>query len=1780
MLLLVAAGMASTAFAQVGSGDGGTDQGGIPTWVEYGKRIEATQQISALEDGFAGESVSLYNGATTFTVTDIDIPGNSKLPVRLARRLAIELQPQDQIQPYDSLLHGVGNWDVDVPYMAATYPTSTGWNSDRCSTGSVPPTAMGPEGLFWRSEVWQGITIHVPGRGDATALGLDSQVPVPSSGGPYRLTTTNRDAFDCIPMKSGLSGEGFRMTTTDGVRYYFDVGTTRTASKLVKYIDKLDGIPGKVPIYLERNRYYLLASKIEDRFGNTVQFQYDANGHPTHIWSNDGRDISLTYSGGRLSSATSGGRTWQYQYDASGNLTTVVLPDTSHWQYAYSGTLMPAAPAPNESLPLPWCQGFTAIVSDEFILTATHPSGAVATFQFDNTRHFRSGVHASECVQVGDPANPSYDLLVPYFFDVMSLTQKTLSGPGLPTATWQYTYDYGTPPSGLWGSHTDPANYPCTTCAQYKTVTVSNPDGSKQRYRFGMVYWLNDGRLLQTDTLRADGSVIRTETSDYLTEAAAGNQPFYPQYGHVLGGVADPVTERIRPVVQSQITQDGTTFTTTTNAFDGYARATTQTESSSLGYSRVDQTTYHDNTANWVLGQVAQRKVNGIVAASTTFDATTALPLTFSSFGKLKQTLTWNPDGTLASVKDGNNHVTTASEWKRGIPQLIGYADGTHESAVVNDDGWITSVTDENGFTTNYGYDAMGRLASITYPAGDDVAWNPTLLSFAPVAGSEYGIPAGHWKQTVHTGSGYTVTYFDAMWRPLVKEQYDSANKAATLSQTVQRYDTLRRKVFESYPTNVATSYTQSLPGTATSYDALNRVTQVLQDSEIGSLPTTTEYQAGFKTKVTNPNGYSTVTSYQAFGKPDTSQPVNIAMPEGVTTTIVRDAFGKPLSITRSGSYGGSTISSFRTFVYDANQLLCKRIEPETGATLFAYDGADNLAWSAPGTSLTGNTCDRGSVTSGQMITRSYDARNRLLSVVYPDGVSNTEYTYAADGAMLSAVNHNGSDAVQTVYAYDKRRLLIGEAVTVPGANPFAIGYGYDANGHLGSLSYPDGRILTFVPNALGQPTQAGSYATGVSYYPNGAIKQFNYGDGSVHTLTQNLRGLPERSLDSLGATPVLDNTSAYDSDGNVAAITDGLSGNVGNIDMSYDGLDRLITATSPMFAGNHQASFTYDPLDNLRSAGVGNGNQYAYSYDYSSTRRLVSMTGSQTFDFGYDARGNLTARNAQVYTFDMADRLRAANGLESYLYDAAGRRVRKSNLLDGTLTYYAYDKAGSLLYEWDPATMNANDYVYLGGSLVAKVTKDLSPPPPPATPASISVPASSSTGSVTVSWASSDGATSYTLQQQLNGGSWTQAYSGSATSKALSGLGDGSYKYRVQACNGNGCSGWRTSGTLTVALVPAMPASISVPTSSSNGSVTVSWASSSLATSYTLQQQLNGGSWTQAYSGSATSKALSGLGDGSYKYRVQACNGNGCSGWRTSGTLTVAWIPATPSSITVPASSLDATIAVSWSASSHASSYVLYQSFNSGSWSQVYSGSASSRTVTVSASGSYKYEVKACGAGGCSGYKVSSTVAVTLKPASAPHLTGPATSSSGTFTLSWTAVSGTTSYHLHQALNGTDSLVSTAGATTWSSSNLGNGSYAYHVYACNAAGCSASSNTVTVTVTHPPAAPASVTVPLTAKVGTPFTVSWSAVTGATRYELRQTLEDDGSVSTPYSGSGTAVSITLNGPEFGEFQYAARACNGGGCSGWTQAPHPVLLNPGSPGGPIGLDETPASGGTH
>lgn len=416
-------------------------------------------------------------------------------------------------------------------------------------------------------------------------------------------------------------------------------------------------------------------------------------------------------------------------------------------------------------------------------------------------------------------------------------------------------------------------------------------------------------------------------------------------------------------------------------------------------------------------------------------------------------------------------------------------------------------------------------------------------------------------------------------------------------------------------------------------------------------------------------------------------------------------------------------VSLTRRYVYDANQLLCKVVEPETGATVYAYDGAGNLVWSASGLALSDpKSCNRPEAeASGRVVRRAYDSRNRTTNLTFPDGLGDQHWAYTPDGLPARVTTVNGPDAsrdtVTNTYQYNKRRLLTYESLE--GAGEIGeIRYGYSGYGDLSQLTYPSGLVVDYAPNALGQPIRVGSYASGVIYHANGAIAGFTYGNGVTHSLTQNARQLPARSTDSGGA---LDHAYTYDANGNVTTIDDLARGSAYHRAMQYDGLDRLTQASSPRFGGDGTWHYRYDGVDNLRSAVLNGVQDHAYWYD--ATNRLTNVknaAGATVIGLGYDTQGNLTQKNAQQFRFDYGNRLRdsgvSAFALDTrYHYDAHGRRTwmgpKSSMGFDGVASQYS--QSGQLLTRTDARNgfPSTNDYIYLGDSLVATIEPDPSSP-------------------------------------------------------------------------------------------------------------------------------------------------------------------------------------------------------------------------------------------------------------------------------------------------------------------------------------------------------------------------------------------------------------------------------------------------------------------------------------
>ncbi|HJU39683.1 MAG TPA: RHS repeat-associated core domain-containing protein, partial [Tahibacter sp.] len=402
-----------------------------------------------------------------------------------------------------------------------------------------------------------------------------------------------------------------------------------------------------------------------------------------------------------------------------------------------------------------------------------------------------------------------------------------------------------------------------------------------------------------------------------------------------------------------------------------------------------------------------------------------------------------------------------------------------------------------------------------------------------------------------------------------------------------------------------------------------------------------------------------------------------------LVTTIGRDAFGKPTSLTRGGTGSSDVV---RRYVYDTHQRLCKTIEPESGATVQAYNSANLVEWTASGQNLTSSTdCQQANVANSQKVSHAYDQRRRLKTTTYGDGSPDVRRSYTPDGLLATIAS---DDSVWTT-TYNQRRLSTNETLTLGGVN-YAIGYSHSRNGHVAGMTYPDATSVDYAPNALGEATRVGDYARNIATHPNGALNSFTYGNGIAHTTTQSVRGLPERSVDA----GVLNDRYAYDANANVTSITDAIDASFTRT-MSYDRRDRLVSASAPRWGTR---TFGYDALDNLRS--MGGGLNWTYQIDANQRLTRIDSGTSALIAYTYDARGRVATRTLSgqptlTFTTDLADRVtRIAPNGAGYRYDGHGRRTSVTK--NGQTTVQVYSQAGQLLYQSAP--VNPSDGIFRNG--------------------------------------------------------------------------------------------------------------------------------------------------------------------------------------------------------------------------------------------------------------------------------------------------------------------------------------------------------------------------------------------------------------------------------------------------------------------------------------------------
>lgn len=351
-------------------------------------------------------------------------------------------------------------------------------------------------------------------------------------------------------------------------------------------------------------------------------------------------------------------------------------------------------------------------------------------------------------------------------------------------------------------------------------------------------------------------------------------------------------------------------------------------------------------------------------------------------------------------------------------------------------------------------------------------------------------------------------------------------------------------------------------------------------------------------------------------------------------------------------------------------------------------------------------------------------------------------------------------------------------------------------------------------------------------------------------------------------------------------------------------------------------------------------------------------------------------------------------------------------------------------------------------------------PPPPPASLAA--VPAAAQ---VTLSWTAVSGAVSYTLYRSTISGLELSYQTGrTGTRYTDTGLTSGTtYYYQITSVGTVG-EGARSAEVSAIPGSTPLAAPACVKAAAGNAQVLLAWSSVSGAASYNVYR---GGALLQSGLTGATFTD-SGLTNGTnYSYQVASVS---VSGQGALGST----VSATPGSPSLPAPLLAVTAgngstSFTWTAVPGASSYNVYRSTTAGGEGAVpyavgiggffglsYTDSAASNGTT------YYYQIAPVAASGEGTYshEASATPGVTPLPAMYSSVTS--TPGYGSMTLSWTAQANATSYNIYKGgtvgIQGTPGVLYAVGLTglTFTDSNLGPGTFNYHVQAVDKDGAGA----------------------------------------------------------------------------------------------------------------------------
>ena len=490
------------------------------------------------------------------------------------------------------------------------------------------------------------------------------------------------------------------------------------------------------------------------------------------------------------------------------------------------------------------------------------------------------------------------------------------------------------------------------------------------------------------------------------------------------------------------------------------------------------------------------------------------------------------------------------------------------------------------------------------------------------------------------------------------------------------------------------------------------------------------------------------------------------------------------------------------------------------------------------------------------------------------------------------------------------------------------------------------------------------------------------------------------------------------------------------------------------------------------------------YNIYLTATNSFGTSAASSTITYGTisPAPTGLVASNASTSTVDL--NWTSSTGANSYsiTYQPAGGAYSTITGLTGTSKTVSSLSPG-IVYNFQIVAVNT----YATSAPSSVVTYGTITSTPTGFTAS-----NSTTSSMSLSWSSVTGASSYSYSYKPAGGTYTTVSGLTGLSTTLSSLTPGIiYTLYLASINSYGTSA--SSSTITYGTISSTPTGL---TTSGNGpnSINLAWTASTGAGSYSITYQPSGGAASTVTGLTGTSTTISSLViNTSYSFQILAVNTYGSSALSSAVNFTTA--PSTPTGLAA-SNSTASSIYLSWNSSTGASSYTI--NYTGAATSSVTGLTGTNTTISnLTAASVYNFTVTAVSGSGSS--PASTAVSYGTASSAPTGLTGSSATTSG-FSVTWTAVTGASSYSLsYQPSGGSYSTITGLTGTSTSLSSLNSGT-AYNLYltAVNTYGTSAASSTVIYgTISSAPTGLAG-----SSPTSSGLSLSWTGSTGATSYTV------------------------------------------------------------------------------